>query len=331
MKKTASLALCLFMGVLSAFGSGSTEGAIEGKVELKLGHALSPSAPAEIGSQFFGNRVKEAASGRITVITYPSNQLGDNNSLMEQVAAGNLDLTVQGAPMFGTWYKPAMMMEMPYMIDSYEHLHRAMEGKPGQMIKEGVRQYGFEALAYWDRTSRHVLTTKRIDSIDDLKGIKLRVPELDVPTIIWRNLGVNPTPISTGEIYAAMQQGVVQGAEQPLSTFYELKHYEVCKFLALTDHAKSVYVLIMSLKTLGKFNAADRAIIEDAAKESQEFYNEQARTEEKPYREVMEKAGVVFTNPDLVPFRKIALDTHPQLADKYGREFYDEVRKLADK
>ena len=266
---------------------------------------------------------------------YPNSQLGGDSQMLAQVRSGALELLLLGDNILGQVVPAASIASLPFAFDSYGQLWAAMDGELGNYIHAKIRAIGLQVFDKgWDVGFRDVITSDRqIHSADDMKGLKLRVPEAPIQVSFFKALGASPTPISSNEMYTALQTHLVDGAEQPLSSIEANKYYEVSKDISLTEHQPTTFETLANgaayqrlpknlqeilARNLGEMAMLERADIADGEAELQTKLKAQGQTivtpDRKSFRAVIQRAGL-----------------YAQWRDTYGREPFALLEKAVGK
>ena len=247
MKKVKSL-VCLILTaamllVLPACGgngetsdSDSAGGASGETYTWRIAHNNAEDSQWQLNLLELSDLVEEASGGQLVIELYPNSQLGDDTAMCEMIRNGSLDMMVTSGEVPGRWYSPANLMAMPYLFKDLDHLERCIYGEPGEIMANGLSEAGLGVFDYWLRANRQILSKEPIETLDDMQGLKIRVPETDIWIKSMEALGANPTPVAFSESFTALQQGVVDAIENPLSAMYTMRFHEVCPNLALTNH-----------------------------------------------------------------------------------------------
>lgn len=276
--------------------------------------------------------VNEASGGRLSIELYPNSQLGDDTAMCEMIRNNNLDMMLTGGEVPGRWYAPVNLMAMPYLFTDLDHLERCIYGEPGQIMADGLAEAGLGVFDYWLRANRQILSVNPIETIDDMKGLKIRVPETDIWIKSMTALGANPTPVAFSEAFTALQQGVVNAIENPLSAMYTMRFHEVCPNLALTNHTVSCTTILYSESNFQKLPEDLQKILRDCMDQIREENNIITRTEDDVYIQKMkdEVPGFNVTEPDYESFATLGRASHAELvASVDGQELYDSIQALA--
>ncbi|MFC5625146.1 TRAP transporter substrate-binding protein [Algoriphagus winogradskyi] len=292
--------LSLFM-VLALFVSCQGTG---DKRIIKLGHGLGITHPVHEAMLFLAEKVEEKSGGKMVVKIYPNQQLGSERELVELLQIGSLGMTkVSSAALEG--FAPTMQVfGMPYLFRDDAHQRAVLQGEIGRKLLLDPQKFLLRGLCYYDSGKRSFYTKdKPVETPEDLAGLKIRVMESNTASNMVKSLGGSPTPVSFGELYTALQQGIVDGAENNAPSLYTSKHYEVCKFYSIDEHTALPDVMIVSTKVWESLNEQEQQWLQEAADESATYeYKIWAEATEESLNE-LRKAGVTITYPDKEPFR----------------------------
>jgi tripartite ATP-independent transporter DctP family solute receptor len=280
----------------------SCKGPLEQK-ELKLAHGLPVDHPVHKAMEFMGQRVRELSDEKLTVEVYPSEQLGSEQQCVELVQIGSLAITKVSAAVMESFTDEYKVLGLPYIFKSKEHAFKVFDSDIGNDLLMSSTDKWIRGLTFYDAGSRSFYTkSKPIEHPDDLAGMKIRVMNSITAVGMVRALGGSPTPISWGELYTALQSGVVDGAENNPPSLFTSRHYEVCKYYSLDEHTTIPDVLVISQIVWDKLSEQEQEWIQQAADESAVLQRKLwAESEEESLREV-QKAGVQINKPDKGPF-----------------------------
>ncbi|WP_321345886.1 TRAP transporter substrate-binding protein [uncultured Draconibacterium sp.] len=284
---------------------------------LKLAHGLDPTHPVHKGMEFMAERLAEKSGGKLTIDIYPSGQLGSEQQCVELLQIGSLAITKVSAAVMESFTPKFKALGLPYVFRSKEHSFKVFDGEIGKELLLGTEEYWIRGLCFYDAGFRSFYTIdKPINTPDDLKGLKIRVMKSQSAMEMVRALGGSPTPISWGELYTALQSGVVDGAENNEPSLYTSHHYEVCKQYSLDEHTCVPDVLIISTKVWNSLTEQEQKWLQEAADESVPVERKYwAESVEESLRIVQEN-GVQITYPDKELFaKKVA-----PLLDKYRQD-----------
>jgi len=300
----------------------------QGKV-LKLAHGLDPSHPVHQAMVYMAQRCKEISKGDLTIEIYPSGQLGSEQQCVELLQIGSLAITKVSAAVMESFTEEFKVLGLPYIFRSREHSFKVLDGEIGKELLRSTEPYWIRGLCFYDAGSRSFYTIdKPVYSPDDLKGLKIRVMKSITAMEMVKALGGSPTPISWGELYTALQSGVVDGAENNPPSFYTSHHYEVCKYYSLNEHTTVPDVLIVSMKVWNKLSGQEKEWLQQAAEESVPVERKLWAESEKESLEAVEEAGVTIIHPDKKPFA----DKVAPLLDSYKKnaKLYDLITRIRE-
>jgi tripartite ATP-independent transporter DctP family solute receptor len=271
---------------------------------LKLAHGLDVTHPVHQGMVFMAERVKEKSGGKLRVDIYPNEQLGTERECIEQIQLGALAMTkTSTGPMEG--FVPQMrVFGLPYLFRDDEHMWKVLKGPIGkELLAAGVPK-GLKGLCYYDAGARSFYTTdKKLETPEDLAGMKIRVMQSEMCMKMVSAMGGSPTPIPWGELYTSLQQGVVDGAENNPPSFHTSKHYEICKYYILDEHLRLPDMLLIGTKAWNKLSPEHQRILQEAVDESVVEQRKLWAESVAEALKVVEAAGVTISRPDKQPFR----------------------------
>ena len=306
--------LSLWIPALVLLACGCGRDASAPKI-FRIAYAQGPTELLHQAALRLAAQIKEESGGRIDVRLYPSGQLGNEREIVEGLKLGCADMIVTGGAVIG-WYAPEFgAFEAPFVWRDYAHVLQAWDGSAGDDLRRTLEtRAGIRLLRPWFRGPRYLTTTSRkVLSPDDLKGLKLRVPELEVFIKSWQTFGANVTPIPFTDMFMALKLGVVDGQENPLATVYANHLYEVQKYIMETRHLISFYLPAIGTRFTQRFDPAEQALVLRAFDAATAWHNLEVERSEVTYRQEIEKAGVEFVPLDVEPFRKLARERIPAL------------------
>ena len=310
MKKGIAFILMFALLGTFAFAQGSNESASGGSknIVLKYSEITAGGNPMADTAQLFADEVAKLSDGRIIIDIYTSGQLGDGPASYQalQMGGGAIDIyrgnTVELSD-FGV--DKAGVFGLPFVFRDRSHLWSVLESEIGNEILADVQESGsgMVGLFYLDEGARHVFTKEPVKSIDDLQGLKIRVPETELMMNTMKTIGVSPTPMAYSELYTSLQTGTVDGAENPLTGYLSNKFYEVAPYLLLTSHTYSPSMVLMSEDTWNKLSPEDQQIIVDAGKIVEQANKENAARIDTESLDELKSLGVEVTQiADMTPF-----------------------------
>ena len=304
------------LGVLLAFTLVFSACKKEEKTKvIRLGHALDVSHPVHKAMKFMANRIEEKSNGQLKVDIYPSQQLGSERELIELLQIGSLGMTKVSTGTLENFAPELRVFGLPFLFKDRQHRFDVLESEIGEKLLEASVRNRLKGLTFYDAGSRSFYSTQPLNSPSDLKGQKIRVMESQTAINMVKYLGGSPTPVSWGELYTALQQGIVDGAENNLPSFYLSYHYEVCKYYMVDEHTALPDELLISTVVWNKLSKEEQKWVKDAAMESSEYEKGIWREAELHALEEIKKAGVKVTYPEKEQFREMV------------QPMYDEFKK----
>ncbi len=276
----------------------------EPEVVLKLAHSLDITHPVHKGMVYMAEKVAEKSSGRMKVEIFPNEQLGTEKENIEALQLGYLAMTkTSSAPMEG--FVPRMrIFGIPYLFRDSEHFWKVLKGPIGKDLLLAGQSKWLRGLCYYDAGARSFYAKKEIHSPDDLKGMKVRVQNSIMSMKLVSAMGGSPTPIPWGELYTALDQGVVDAAENNPPSFRTSRHYEVCKYYILDEHTMLPDILMISTRVWESLTPEFQQILQDAVDESVEYQRKIWAEAEEADMKIVQDAGVKVIRPDKGPFRE---------------------------
>ncbi len=274
---------------------------------LKLGHGLDTSHPVHAAMLFLAEKAEEKSNGKMIVQVYPNQQLGTERELVELLQIGSLSMTkVSTAAMEG--FAPKIkILGQPYLFRNDEHQNRVLRGPIGKELLAAGEKFWLKGLCFYDAGKRSFYTKDTpIEVPGDIAGLKIRVMESPTAVNMVQNFGGSPTPVSFGELYTALQQGIVDGAENNPPSLVTSRHYEVCKYYSLNEHTAIPDMMLVSTKVWDLLSDEERQWLQEAADESAVHQFKLWEESVAESMQVLEEAGVQVTYPDKTPFKEAA-------------------------
>jgi tripartite ATP-independent transporter DctP family solute receptor len=324
MQNISKLILPLFLLLLISGCVNQQQGEV-----LKLAHGLDPSHPVHQAMVYMAERCKEISNGELTIEIYPSGQLGSEQQCVELLQIGSLAITKVSAAVMESFTEDFKVLGLPYVFRSKEHSFKVLDGEIGDDLLLSTEPFWIRGLCFFDAGSRSFYTIDTpINHPDDLKGLKIRVMKSITAMEMVKAQGGSPTPISWGELYTALQSGVVDGAENNPPSFYTSHHYEVCKYYCLNEHTMVPDVLIISQKVWVKLSEQEKLWLQQAADESVPVQRKLWAESEKESLEIVKEAGVTIIYPDKEPFS----DKVTELLESYreNEKLYDLITRIRE-
>lgn len=300
------------------------EPAVEGEnndepIVLRLAENQPENNPVTVAMFKFAELVEEKTDGKVKIEVYPNAQLGEETETIEQVQLGVLDFARVNSVPIAQVVNEMKAFTLPYMYKDLDHKYRVWDGEIGQSILEKLKDNDMIGLGYLEGGTRNFYTTKKpIKSLDDLKGLKIRVQESEVMIKMIKLLGAVATPMNYGEVYTSLQTGVIDGAENDFVSYQTSGHYEVAKHYTLDGHLTPPALIIMSKKVWDELPAEYQEAIQEAADEATEFERKAILENADECRKKVEEAGCTIYEVDVEEFQDAVAplyDDYPELSE----------------
>ena len=268
-----------------------------------LAHTLPVSHPVHQGIEVFAQEVDRLSSGKLKVKIFPDAQLGSEREVLELLQIGSISMTKVSAATMSNFAPEYKVLGIPYLFRDKEHFFKVLEGPIGQELLNKGQDYLLKGLAFYDAGSRSFYTKEKpINTPSDLDGLKIRVMNDQMSVDMVNTLGGSATPMSYGELYTALQQGVVDGAENNPPSFVTSRHYEVCKYYSLDEHSSLPDVLVMSTKYWNTLNSTEQEWMTQAAKNSVTAQKIFWKDNVEECMKILKEANVEIIKPDKTVF-----------------------------
>jgi tripartite ATP-independent transporter DctP family solute receptor len=294
-------------------------------VELKLGHIQSENDLWHEGALKFKEEVEARSNGQIKISLYPNSTLGGDRDMAEGMQIGTVDFALI-AGVLGNFEPSIQLLELPYLFNSEEEYNKVVHGEVGKEIADRVLQASdIRILNFWDRGPRHVTANKEINTLEDIKGLKIRLPEIKAMEQTWKAMGAAPTTMAWSEVYTGLEQNVIEAQENPIPFIYGGRIHEVQEYLALTAHKYEYVTLSMSEQTWSKLTPEQQQIITEAANVATDYENGLVKDKTAEILETMKSEGLKVTTPDTAAFAEAAKKAHPEFAKTVDYELYEKI------
>lgn len=311
-------------------GNTAAGGAAEAKkpsYTFRLAETHPPDYPTTLGDKKFAELVKERSGGRIKIDVFPSAQLGEEKAVVEQVQLGAIEFTRVSTGILSSFNKDYGVFSLPYIFDNETHMWKFLQGDAGEKMLDSLQASKMKGLTYYEPGSRNFYTKKPVTKLEDLKGLKIRVIQNQVNIDIMKALGASATPMAYGEVFSAIQTGVIDGAENNYPSYFSSKHYEVAKNFLVDEHQRVPEVLLISKTVWDKLSDEDKKLLKQAALDSVQYQRDEWKKYEKDSEDKVKAAGAVITKvQDLKPWQEAV----KPVIDKYRPE-YKEVLDAIEK
>lgn len=285
---------------------------------LQLAHNAAEGNPKWDASELFAELVEEGTNGQLNVDVGGNAQYGDDMEALTQMRMGTLAFSTNSQGATSSVVPQFSVLGLPFLFDSLLTAWKVMDGEVGDELKKLAEEQGLVLLALWDNGIRHVSNNVHpIETPEDLDGLKIRTPPDEMTVDIFEALGANPTPMNFSELYIALEQGVVDGQENPLMNIHSSKLHEVQDYISLTGHKYESTPLLMSKAVWDTLTAEQQEVIQEAAIEAGEFNRQASLEADEELRSTMEDAGVAFNKVDPEPFIEATSSVYDQWRNEY--------------
>jgi len=299
--------------------------------EFRAADTQSEDYPTVQALLFMGRVIAERSGDRLQIRVFHSRQLGEEKETIEQTRVGAIDLNRTNVALIGSFVPAMNVLAMPFLFRSIEHLEKVLDGPIGNEILNSFESYGFVGLAFYDSGARSIYNSVRpVRSIDDLKGLRLRVQQSELMSDMIRALGAEPVELPYGQVLTGLVTKLIDGAENNWPSFVTTDHYKHAGYYTLTEHTMSPEVLVMSQKAWQSLSADDRKIFRDAAIQSSQFMRAKWKDLEERSRRQAEAAGVTITTDfDRKPFEDAMVGIYAKAQrDPATAELIERIRKV---
>ncbi|MEN8192661.1 MAG: TRAP transporter substrate-binding protein [Bacteroidota bacterium] len=295
---------------------------------IKLAHALDTEHPVHKAMVFMAERLTEKSNGSMRIDIYPGSQLGSERELIELLQMGIIGITKVSSATLENFVPSAKIFGMPYIFKDHEQYWRVLKSEIGKKILLDCEDYWLRGLGYYDAGSRSFYTKEKpVVTPDDLSGLKIRVMKSQIAVKTIQALGGSATPIVWGELYSALQQGVVDAAENNPPSFFFSRHYEICKYYSLDQHTSPPDMLIISKYQWNSLDEKQQQILQEAVDESVEFQRKLWKETEEEVLNKLKESGVEISRPDNTLFQKKVEALYEEYKDT---ELYDLLTKIRE-
>jgi tripartite ATP-independent transporter DctP family solute receptor len=312
---------------LAMIAAGIT--AAQAQTVLKLGYATTATSHYGVGSTVFCDEIEKGTQGRYKCQQFPSSALGGEREMIEAVQLGTLDIVNTSTGPVGNFVPEVKIVDIPFLFRDYAHARKVMDGPIGQDLLTKFPSKGLVALAWTENGFRHMTNNKRsIVKPEDASGLKMRTMENKVHMEGYRAFGIQPTPMAFPEVFGALQQGTVDGQENPIPVILASKFSQVQKHLSLTGHVYSPALLITSPRVMNRLSEADKKVFYAAAKSASIAQRKKVNEDEDNGIAQLEKEGMtVIRKVDGQAFRNALIAPYAEYSKEFGA---DNIRKIQD-
>lgn len=275
-------------------------------ITLKLGHIANEENSWHKAALKFAEEVKTLTNGKVEIKVFPNDALGKEMDLINGMQLGTADMTITGESL-QNWAPKAALLAIPYAFKDIAEMDKAVNGPLGEEIKKEITERAkVVPLAYFARGPRNLTSKTPIKSVSDVKGLKMRVPNVPVFMQFWRGVGAQPTPMAFGEVFTSLQTGVIDAQENPLALIKSASFFEVQKYVNRTEHVRSWIYLAIGEKSFNKLNAEQKKAVQEAAQRAQVYERTLMLADEKKLEAELKAKGMIFIETDQASFAKKA-------------------------
>ena len=328
-KITQSLAV---LAAASVFLAGT---ALAEPISIKFSHVVAQDTPKGLAAEFFKKRAEELTQGKVKVEVYPNSQLYKDKEEMEALQLGAVQMLAPSLAKFGPLgVKEFEVFDLPFIFNDYDDLHKVTKGPAGKALLDKLAPKGILGLAYWDNGFKSFSANSPMKTPADLKGKKFRIQNSKVLEEQMRTIKAIPQMLAFSEVYQALQTGVVDGTENPISNFYTQKMHEVQKYMTITDHGYLGYAVIVNKKFWDGLPADIRTQLETALVEATDYANTIAMDMNKKDLESVKASGktevTTLTPEERAAFKTALVPVHDKMASRIGKETIESFYQAVD-
>ncbi|MCL7941817.1 TRAP transporter substrate-binding protein [Halomonas sp. ATCH28] len=301
---------------------------VQAATEVTLGHTLSDSSHYSVGADAFKETLERLSDGEFTVNEHPSGSLGGERAMIEGLQIGTVDVVITSTGPLGNFVPETYVLDLPFLFEDYDQARCVLDGEIGEELLTKMSDHNLVGLAWSENGFRHMTNSLReINTPEDAEGLKVRTMENRVHQEAFRQMGASPTPMAFPELFTALQQGTVDGQENPITVIVATNFWEVQDHLSLTGHVYSPAAILGSPILLDGLSDEEREWFNQAAQASAEATREEvSRLEEEGVALLREKGMTVKTDVDPAPFQEAVEPAYEIYTDEYGSEMLDRIR-----
>jgi len=296
-------------------------------ITIKFSHVVAVDTPKGQAAEYFKKLVEERSNGEMKVEVYPNASLYDDRDAIEALSMNAIQMAAPSFSKFTSFVPQLQIFDLPFLFNDTEHLHKVLNGEVGQKLLDMVGKRGLVGLGYWDNGFKQLSANKPLLMPEDAAGLKFRIMSSKVLEAQFKALNANPQVLPFSEVYSALQQGVVDAAENPLSNFFTKKFNEVQKDLTMSNHGYLGYMVVSNKIFWKKLNDKQREILTQAMKEATEYGNKLAEEMDVRYLNEIKAAGTTtvyeLTADQRKAWKDKMLTIYPEFYDTIGKDLID--------
>lgn len=333
-KKLLSLCLIVFFSLTLVAGCGGKQGTEStltgnnesGQITIRVGHVLAPTHPYQLGLEKFAELVSQKTNGKVKVEVFHSSQLGNERDMVEGLQLGTLEMTLVSTAPLSSFTKKFFVFDLPFIFKDTASARKVVDGPIGTQLLESLNDQGIIGLTYFENGFRHVTNSKKpVTKPEDLKGMKIRIMENPVHMATFKVMGADPTPMAFGELFTALQQGTIDGQENPLPVIETSRFYEVQKYLSLTGHFYAPAPLLISKSFFESLSPDIQNAIKEAAVEARDYERKLLDELNAKLVDELKNKGMQINEVDKEPFIQAVQPVYKQFEADITPELINEV------
>lgn len=295
---------------------------------FNLGFVGRVTAPEGIALTAMAEEVKQKTNGRVEIKLHPGGALGGDREVIEGVQLGTVDMTIASTSIFANFVPDVQVFDIPFLFRDFDHAQGVLDGPVGKEMLAKFDARGFKALGFGGIGFRQLTNSRRpVTGVEDVKGLKIRTQENPIHLMVWRALGALPTPMAIPEVFTALQQGVVDGQENPVGAIINNKFGQVQKYLTLSNHAFTPVALVMSPKAYASLTDEEKKILEAASLAAMARCKAEVAKVEKTGVDELRGMGLqVVEKVDTAKFQDMLKPTFAELAKRFGETTINRIK-----
>ena len=298
--------------------------------EFKLGYSLAPTSHYGVGATAMADKLAELSGGEMSIEQFPANALGGEREMVEGAQIGTVDLVITSTGPVGNFVPDTLITDIPFLFRDYEHAHAVLDGEIGEEILAKFPEHGLVALAWGENGFRNLTNNVRpVRTPEDAEGLKVRTMENQVHMEAFETLGVLPTPMAFPELFTALQQGTVDGQENPIGVILSADFAQVQDHLSLTNHVYSPALILMSPIAYDGLSDEQKGWLDEAAKAGAEAMRQKVRQDAEEGVATLKEQGMeVVEEVDRAAFEEALAPAFESFAEQFGQERIDAIRAV---
>ncbi|WP_366655870.1 TRAP transporter substrate-binding protein [Fodinicurvata sp. EGI_FJ10296] len=305
-----------------------SSGAAAQDLTFDLGHSLASDSHYGDGYQAFADTIAELSDGSIEIVEQPASALGGERDMIEGLQIGSVDLVITSSGPLGNFVPDVLVLDLPFLFRDYDHARGVLDGEIGQEMLDGMAEQDLIGLAWSENGFRHLTNSVRpVETPEDMQGLQIRTMENEVHMRAFEAAGVAPTPMAWPEVFTALQQGTVDGQENPIAVITAANFHEVQDYLTLTGHVYSPAIVLMSPFSWDQLNDEQKGWFREAAKASAEATRERVLSEERDGVDQLRELGVeVVEEVDKAAFQEAVSPAYEVFADRFDQDLIERIQ-----